>query len=175
MKLEARLGEQSFQLELVPRSDGRPGTHFQVCLRDPKGEEVWIPVEVLARHGDRWTLRMNGRVEDLLLWGPPQEPLVYWKDRPYRVQLRPRRTPSAPGAPPPPQEGVSTLRAQMPGKVIQILRQVGEPVQAGDGLVIIEAMKMQNEIRSPRSGTVRACHVQPEHTVNAGDPLFEIG
>jgi biotin carboxyl carrier protein len=62
----------------------------------------------------------------------------------------------------------------MPGKVIAVLAQEGESVQVGQGLVIIEAMKMQNELKSPKSGTVMTCNVEEGAKISAGDLLFEI-
>jgi biotin carboxyl carrier protein len=59
----------------------------------------------------------------------------------------------------------------MPGKVVRLLAQQGEAVQAGKGLVVVEAMKMQNEIRSPKSGTVERLLVQEGQAVIAGEVL----
>lgn len=67
--------------------------------------------------------------------------------------------------------GPREIRAQMPGKVINILVAPGEHVQAGQGLIIVEAMKMQNEIRSPKKGKVERLHAKEGQAVNAGDVL----
>ncbi len=50
--------------------------------------------------------------------------------------------------------GAAEVRTPMPGKVVRILRQQGDPVEAGDGVLVFEAMKMQNEIRAPASGVI---------------------
>ena len=63
------------------------------------------------------------------------------------------------------------IKAPMPGKVVRVLVEVGAQVEAGDGLVVVEAMKMQNEMKSPKTGTVVELHAQPGDTVNAGDAL----
>lgn len=71
-------------------------------------------------------------------------------------------------------DGVHTVAAPMPGKVVRVLVAPGDTVQAGQGLVVVEAMKMQNEMRAPRSGrvvTVTACEGA---TVIAGEPLATI-
>ena len=68
----------------------------------------------------------------------------------------------------------ATLRAPMPGQVITVLAKEGDNVQVGQGLVIIEAMKMQNEIKSPKSSTVITCNVLEGIKVSGGDVLFEI-
>jgi biotin carboxyl carrier protein len=59
----------------------------------------------------------------------------------------------------------------MPGKVIRLLVNVGDEVEAGQGLVVVEAMKMQNEIRSPKKGKVERVLVSEGQNVNAGEAL----
>lgn len=65
----------------------------------------------------------------------------------------------------------ATVVAPMPGKVARVLVEVGAQVAAGDGLVVVEAMKMQNELKSPQAGTVVEIHAVEGATVNAGTPL----
>jgi len=67
-------------------------------------------------------------------------------------------------------EGRQQLVAPMPGKIVRVLATPGEQVTAGQGLLVIEAMKMQNEIRSPKSGTVEKLATEGQ-TVNAGEVL----
>jgi biotin carboxyl carrier protein len=59
----------------------------------------------------------------------------------------------------------------MPGKVVRLLVKGGEHVEAGQGLLVVEAMKMQNEIRSPKSGIVERVLAKEGQPVNAGDVL----
>jgi biotin carboxyl carrier protein len=68
-------------------------------------------------------------------------------------------------------EGRQQIVAPMPGKIIRVLVQAGEKVEAGQGLLVVEAMKMQNEIRSPKSGTVERLLVKEGQPVNAGEAL----
>jgi len=63
----------------------------------------------------------------------------------------------------------------MPGKVVRVLVAEGDTVEAGQGLLVVEAMKMQNEIKAPRSGRVVALAAREGATVAAGDPLATIG
>lgn len=67
--------------------------------------------------------------------------------------------------------GRQQVVAPMPGKVIRVLVSVGDKVEAGQGLLVVEAMKMQNEIRSPKSGTVDRLLVVEGQPVNAGEVL----
>jgi len=68
-------------------------------------------------------------------------------------------------------EGRQQVAAPMPGKVVRVLVKAGDTVKAGQGLVVVEAMKMQNEIRSPKSGKVDRVLAIEGQTVNAGEIL----
>jgi biotin carboxyl carrier protein len=67
-----------------------------------------------------------------------------------------------------------TITAPMPGKVTHVAVQPGDPVDAGSPLVVIEAMKMENEFRASAAGTVRDVRVRAGEAVNAGDVLVVI-
>jgi biotin carboxyl carrier protein len=71
-------------------------------------------------------------------------------------------------------EGTVELRAPMPGKVLKLLAAPGDYVEAGQGLVVIEAMKMQNELKAPKSGTVKRMNAGEGSTVAAGQTLVTI-
>ena len=64
--------------------------------------------------------------------------------------------------------------APMPGTVIKIVKNVGDEVKAGELVLILEAMKMENEISAPVSGTLSAINCTAGGTVNGGDVLFEV-
>jgi biotin carboxyl carrier protein len=66
-------------------------------------------------------------------------------------------------------EGRQQVAAPMPGKIVSVLAAQGQKVEAGQGLLVIEAMKMQNEIRSPKSGTVERLIAKEGQTVSAGE------
>jgi biotin carboxyl carrier protein len=68
-------------------------------------------------------------------------------------------------------EGRQQVVAPMPGKVVRLLVKAGDHVEAGQGLLVVEAMKMQNEIRSPKSGTVERVLAKEGQPVNAGEVL----
>ena len=59
----------------------------------------------------------------------------------------------------------------MPGKIVRVLARPGDEVEAGAGVVVVEAMKMQNEIKSPKKGTIQKILVAEGAAVNAGDVL----
>jgi len=66
------------------------------------------------------------------------------------------------------------IKAPIPGTILDVKVQVGSVVKAGDLYVILEAMKMENEILAARSGTVKAIFVTKGQSVNSGDALLEI-
>jgi biotin carboxyl carrier protein len=70
--------------------------------------------------------------------------------------------------------GVAEILAPMPGKVVRVQTEEGASVEKGAGVVVVEAMKMQNEMKSPRAGVVVSIKVKPGDTVNAGDILAVI-
>ncbi|HEV7698614.1 MAG TPA: biotin/lipoyl-containing protein [Pyrinomonadaceae bacterium] len=70
--------------------------------------------------------------------------------------------------------GHAEIRSAMPGKVVRILKASGDAVAKGDGVVVVEAMKMQNELKSPRDGTIGTIKVSEGDTVSTGDVLVVI-
>jgi biotin carboxyl carrier protein len=62
----------------------------------------------------------------------------------------------------------------MPGKIIKLLAVEGSDVMAGQGLIVVEAMKMQNEVKAPKDGKLARIHVVEGATVSAGDPLLVV-
>jgi biotin carboxyl carrier protein len=107
----------------------------------------------IERSADAWAVTIAGRRFEIEIADP------------RRLTRRTR---------PPGREGRQTVTAPMPGKVIRLLAAQGEHVEAGQGIAIIEAMKMQNEIKAPKSGRLAALPIQEGATVSAGDLLAEI-
>ena len=71
--------------------------------------------------------------------------------------------------------GEHSIDAPMPGKILKVLVSVGQSVKAGENLMILEAMKMQNEILADADGTVKAVNAQAGATVKVGDSLCILG
>lgn len=111
------------------------------------GQSFEVTVE---KSGEGWLLRTAGREFQMEI----ADPRSWRRGRGAIVEL----------------EGRQEVSAPMPGKIVRVLATQGQMVEAGQGLLVIEAMKMQNEIRSPKSGTVErlACEGQ---TVTAGEIL----
>ena len=79
--------------------------------------------------------------------------------------------PAKQAAPRPASSSSRSLLSLMPGVVIKVLVKEGQQVAAGDVLLVLEAMKMENEIRSDRSGTIGSIDVTPGQQVQTGEPL----
>lgn len=71
-------------------------------------------------------------------------------------------------------DGVAEIKTAMPGKVVRLVVSEGDEVKHGDPVVVVEAMKMQNEMKSPKDGIVREIKFAEGDTVNAGDVLAVI-
>ena len=71
--------------------------------------------------------------------------------------------------------GATTVSAPMPGKISKILKKAGDTVKSGDVLIMLEAMKMQNEIMAPADGKVADVSVNEGQAVNTGDVLVVLG
>ncbi len=71
--------------------------------------------------------------------------------------------------------GEVTVKAPMPGLIVAIPVQEGQSVRKGEKLVLLESMKMQNEIRAPRDGTVKAIRVRPGQSVEQNQILVVLG
>jgi biotin carboxyl carrier protein len=69
------------------------------------------------------------------------------------------------------EDGPRRLTAPMPGKIVRVLLEEASEVEAGQGIMVIEAMKMQNEIKSPKNGRIQKIQAQAGTSVNAGDLL----
>ncbi len=171
MRFQVEHGDDRRQIEI--RETGSEGTFDLLVQSDGESPVSWS-VRVLSRTGERWTLEVDGRVEDVLLSEQGGSVWADWRNQTFPVSVRDQRellsrlTSDAEIA------GAATLKAQMPGKIVAVLKQADEKVEVGDGLVIIESMKMQNELKSPKSGRVAVCKVVAGENVNAGDLLFRI-
>ena len=171
MKLEIEIQERIRTVELVP---GDADGQFKVTL-DGKVMDVQA---FLLRPGVL-SLMVAGRSyrvvreDDLPATNGSDTAVLFAGGRyPYRVEdsrsLKARRAHGG-GA-----DGPRVIKASMPGRVVRVLAQRGEAVEAHQGVVVIEAMKMQNELKSPKAGIVVEMRVANGDTVAAGDVLAVI-
>ncbi len=156
MRFQVSISGKSHELELIPAQDGWD------CRLD--GRPIEIDVRAISpgvisilRDGESYVVRR----------GPNQTITV--GEHAYEVAIADPRSwrnrQMASGG----STGPQRLTASMPGKVVRILTAPGAHVKAGQGILVIEAMKMQNELRSPRDGKINAILVQENSAVNAGE------
>ena len=160
MRVEVGLGENSVVVEVSPAG---------VLIDGRKLDCDWI------RIGEtRYSLILGGRVFDLSV--DPADGLVSVAGRQgsYVLSVSDSRTGRASLESGEAHEGRLQLHADMPGKVIRLLVRAGDAVAPGQALLVLEAMKMQNEIRSPKAGVVGEIAVEAGSTVNSGDLLIAI-
>jgi acetyl/propionyl-CoA carboxylase alpha subunit len=156
------IGDRTLEVDLTgatPRVDGTeidaelvtiPGSPFRHLLADGRGHAL------SATPGDRrgrWSLQLGA---DRLSLDVVDE----------RTQTIREMTGGAEA------EAERALIAPMPGLVLRIEVEVGQTVKAGQGLVVVEAMKMENELKSPADGTVARIDVEPGRTVEKGATLI---
>lgn len=96
------------------------------------------------------------------------------KAAPAAAAPAPKAAPAAAAAAAP-AAGDNTVTAPMPGKIVKLVASVGQAVNAGDVLLILEAMKMQNEITAPAAGTVKSFAVNAGDSVKPGQTMVVIG
>ena len=165
MKFIAREGDRELEVEVL-----RHGAGYRVRL------------------GDRWLeadfINVGPYVRSLRLEDGTQVPLVHHREgNTHQISLdgstvyvdvidplaaKRRRREDEIG-------GTGAVKALMPGRVVRVLVNKGDTVRKGAGLLILEAMKMENEITSPADGTVDEVYVISGQTVDAGADLVHIG
>jgi len=164
MKLQAIISDAQVDLEIR-----RQGSRVFATI-DGRNYEL-----ELQRESDQNYLMIDdGKVFDCRVDGQPesggQVDVVVGAHRHAITLIDPKRLRSASGAGPH-GEGAARIVAPMPGKLVRLLVEVGQEVEAGQGIVVVEAMKMQNEMKSPKSGTIVSINVAVGATVNGGDLL----
>lgn len=134
------------------------------------------PVEVdVVPLGGSLSVRVDGKVVDLTTEGaPPDIGAVASGHRSY-VRVESERMRSAAQA----KKGTATggekvIKSPMPGRVVKILIAKGDAVEAGQGLMVLEAMKMENEVRARIAGTVAELHVAAGATVEGNAKLVTL-
>jgi acetyl-CoA/propionyl-CoA/long-chain acyl-CoA carboxylase, biotin carboxylase, biotin carboxyl carrier protein len=115
------------------------------------------------------TVEVNGKRFDVKMW-VPDVPMVS-KAGPAKAPKKPRRSSSGGGAA---VGGSGAIEVPMQGTIIKVLVEVGQTVEVGQAVVVLEAMKMENQIASDKAGTVKEIKVKAGDTVGAGDVVVVI-
>ncbi len=168
MKLTAEYEGLSHRIDFR-REDARVFASIDGRSYEVAASRIESGVYLLINDGRVYECRVesNAAQQDLLE--------VHVGSRSFSLALSdPKRLRSSHGAGAHDVDGAAQILAPMPGKVVRVLVEEGAEVKAGDGIVVVEAMKMQNELKSPRAGTVSEIRATAGATVNAGDVLAVI-
>lgn len=167
IKLKAEVAGKDHQISIQRRESAVlaevDGRHYELEIRDLDNNEYLLI--------DGNTI-YNCRVEKS--HNHPHDLEVRLRGVSYAIKLTdPKRLRSAQSGAQQ-HKGAVQIVAPMPGKVVRVLVEAGAEVEAGAGIMVVEAMKMQNEMKAPKAGHVVSTHAQEGSTVNAGDVLAVI-
>jgi len=170
--MKAVVNGREVEVEILHGEGGR--------LRVRLGDREW-DADVCRTADGAWSVLLGQKSYDLYVEGPgcnaasADEPArVVAGGRLHAVRLLdPRR--HLPGkAAAVEHDGWAEIRTPMPGRVVAVLAEVGETVEAGQGIVVVEAMKMENEFCTPKAGRVAEVPVSPGQAVEAGEILATV-
>src|SRR5690242_7093456 len=165
MTYEVLINGQSYTLDLAPGS--RPGEW--VCNVREGNNPREYRFDAAASGSNVLSLLFDGK--SFTFERDPASGALTLAGHRYEVEVRDPRSLRSRRAASQSSEGPRQLTAPMPGKVVRILVAAGSTVEAGQGLLVVEAMKMQNELKSPKAGKVQKVLVAEGSAVNAGDVL----
>jgi biotin carboxyl carrier protein len=165
MTFIARLGDQNYTVEIeeIGKSVYRVGVD---------GNEFLVDGKKTGR--TNYSLIVDNRSFEIEVDNTDDEYRVLVDGRNYRIHLVDERRMRVGAQSGMDLQGQQKVSVPMPGKVIAILVSEGDAVEKGQGLVIVEAMKMENEVRSPIAGTVKEIKATVGETVEGGAVLIVI-
>jgi biotin carboxyl carrier protein len=161
MTYDVLIDGKSYKLE-ISRNDGA-----WTCRLD--GREVQMDA-VLTRP-DVLSILIDGKAYEVKRETTATDVHLWVGSARYAVELRDPRSLRSRKDGSGGEQGPRKLLAPMPGKVVRVLVKENDEVEAGQGIVVVEAMKMQNELKSPKNGVVRKVVAVEGSPVNAGDVL----
>ena len=166
MKVDAKIGEETFKLEI--RLEGEK-VFAKVDDReyDLEASEVEPGVYLFKNKGRIYQVSVSKT-------STAGAYHVNAKNREFEVSLADPKRLRGSGSDHAHSGGHAEIKTAMPGKVVRITANVGDEVQKGSNVIVVEAMKMQNEMKSPIDGIVKEIKVNEGSTVNAGEVLVVI-
>ena len=165
MKYFITIGERVHEVDLVSR--------LGELIVTVNGEPMDLKYSEADRHG-QVTLQHDDWSFGASIEGSDSEVSITLAGHSYQMQIEDERERAAHVAEQAASKGGGMLKAVMPGIVVETLVAVGEEVGEGQPLLILEAMKMQNEILAPGPGIVARFHVEPGQAVAAGEKLVDL-
>jgi biotin carboxyl carrier protein len=169
--MKLTIDDKSYEIELTADGVRVDGEEFRTSVDGFGGTRIVtvngrpVRVDIGAESGGVRPVTVEGRTLRVRLDTSPARGAV-------SAPAAPASRPVASAAPAPAATVKGAVTAQMTGRIVRLAVEVGQTVAAGDLLLILEAMKMENEVRSPRAGTVKELRVAPGDRVSKGDPLL---
>jgi acetyl/propionyl-CoA carboxylase alpha subunit len=167
MKIEVIFDGARRSVELARSSDKPSGVIATIDGRRVEADAVKISPDV-------YSILLDGRSLEVHVETLADGLLLHAGGREYRVEIVDPRSWRRSHGGKIDLQGRQQVSAPMAGKIVRVLIAQGQHVESGQGLLVVEAMKMQNEIRSPKSGTVERLAAREGETVNAGEVLAVI-
>lgn len=166
MKLQAKINDEHVDIDFTREGDSVKATvggrEYDLKISEPE------PNLFALGHGAEMT-------EVFVSPARPGEPFnISAKEHQFDIEIVDPKRLRGSGSDAEHAGGSAEIKTAMPGKVVRVLVASGDTVAKGDGVIIVEAMKMQNEMKAPKDGTVREIKAAEGQTVNAGDVLVVI-
>jgi biotin carboxyl carrier protein len=164
MKLQAKLNNNKHEIEIK-----RDGEKVFAWVDDREynleASEVEPNVYLLKKENKIYEIFVSPQTNKNKPWQ------VKVKNQEFEINLSDPKRLRGTGASAEQADGIAEIRTAMPGKLVRVLVQVGAEIKQGEPVLVVEAMKMQNEMKSPKDGIVKEIHFAEGATVNAGDVL----
>ncbi len=162
----ATLGEQTHKIEVQELEEDHL---YRIVIDDSErivdGRQLSAHMYSLLVDDQSFTIDVTVKEDDYT---------VSCEGKTFQVTLLDERRALRPGEGGGSRTGEKEVRAFMPGKVVEVLVAVGDEVEKDQGVLIIEAMKMENEVRTSAAGTVTGIHVAEGQAVESGELLIEL-
>jgi biotin carboxyl carrier protein len=163
----------------IARSGGQD--HRLDVRRDTTGLHVRLDgrefrLDLLQVDPGLYSLLIDGRSYEIGVLELEEALMVLVDGQPFRVEIQDERRQRLRSAAARGEvaAGRRVVTAPMPGKVVRLLVRPGQAVRSGDGIIVVEAMKMENELKAPAAGTVKEVRVEEGKAVSGGDVLVVI-
>ena len=162
MKIRAELDGREYELDLHIEA-GRAVVHV---------DERRYEIDFSSPEPNDYLMLFGNEVFDCRVTGASSDQVrVSLRDETFSVSLQDPKKLRGSKVSDKHQHGAAEVLTQMPGKIVKVSVEVGTVVQKGDAVAVVEAMKMQNELKAPRGGTIVKVNVAAGDTINSGDVL----
>ncbi len=178
MRYIASLGDQRFSITVTENGQQR-----QIEVDGAASAVDWLRIggAIASGGAGRYSLLVNQRSYEVVVrrleaddeGGQRYEVLI--EGQPYTVRLEDERERALASLAGTHESGDASVKAPMPGLVVNIPVALGDAVERGQTVAVLEAMKMENDLSSPRSGVVKEIKVSKGQAVNQGQPLVIVG